>query len=182
MFINLANSSDDFKKQAAQILFEASKSVTSTSWNTIESAEIEVSECCNDEYICVGYLLNNELAGWIGLRPMYKNITWELHPIMIKPNLQKQGIGTKLLAEIERIAKKRNILNIILGTDDEFGKTSLSINDLYASNIFYEIENIKNFNNHPIEFYQKNGYKIIGVIPDANGPNKPDILMGKRIK
>ena len=69
MFINLIKSSDDIKKQAAQILFEASKSSTDTSWKTIESAEIEVSECCNDKYISIGYILNGELAGWIGLRP-----------------------------------------------------------------------------------------------------------------
>ena len=182
MFINLSSSSNDIKKQAAKILFEASKSVTNSSWNTIEAAEIEVLKCCNEEYIAIDYIQNDKLVGWIGLRPLYDNFTWELHPIMVKPELQKQKIGTRLLNEIERIAKKRNILNIILGTDDEFGKTSLSKIDLYTSNIFHEIENIKNLDNHPFEFYKKNGYKIIGVVPDANGLNKPDILMGKRLK
>lgn len=181
MFINLNTGSDTIKKQAAQILFEASRSITDTSWNTIESAEAEVSECCNDEYIAVGYIHSDDLAGWIGLRPMYGKVTWELHPIMVKPELQKRGIGAKLLNEIERIARERNILTIILGTDDEFGKTSLSKIDLYASNLFSEIENIMNLDNHPFEFYKKNGYTIIGVIPDASGLNKPDIIMGKRL-
>jgi aminoglycoside 6'-N-acetyltransferase I len=182
MFINLSKSSDEYKKQAAHILFKASKSITKTSWQTIESAEMEVLNCCKDEYISVGYIHNEKLIGWIGLRPMYGNITWELHPIVVKPEFQKHKTGTKLLAEIERIAKEKNILNIILGTDDELGKTSLSKIDLYASDMFYEIKNIKNLNDHPFEFYQKNGYKIIGVIPDANGPHKPDILMGKRLE
>ncbi len=181
MFIDLANSSDDIKKKAARILFDASKSVTNTSWQTVESAEREVSDCCNAEYLSIGYIAHDELAGWVGLRPMYGTITWELHPIMVKPELQKQGIGTKLLNEIERMAKEKNILNIILGTDDEFGKTSLSKIDLYNSDIFDEIDKIQNLSDHPFGFYQKNGYKIIGVIPDANGLNKPDILMGKRL-
>jgi aminoglycoside 6'-N-acetyltransferase I len=34
---------------------------------------------------------------------------------------------------------------------------------------------------HPYEFYQKLGYVIVGVIPDANGPGKPDILMAKSL-
>jgi len=35
---------------------------------------------------------------------------------------------------------------------------------------------------HPFEFYQKQGYVITGVVPDANGVGKPDILMSKRVK
>ena len=34
---------------------------------------------------------------------------------------------------------------------------------------------------HPYEFYVKMGYKIVGVIPDANGIGKPDIWMAKRV-
>ncbi|EPU1074472.1 aminoglycoside N-acetyltransferase AAC(6')-Ia, partial [Klebsiella pneumoniae] len=40
---------------------------------------------------------------------------------------------------------------------------------------------IKNIKNHPYEFYQKCGYSIVGVIPDANGKRKPDIWMWKKI-
>jgi hypothetical protein len=31
------------------------------------------------------------------------------------------------------------------------------------------------------EFYQKQGYVIVGVMPDANGLGKPDILMAKSV-
>ena len=34
---------------------------------------------------------------------------------------------------------------------------------------------------HPYSFYQQQGYSIIGVMPDANGRGKPDIIMGKRV-
>jgi hypothetical protein len=29
--------------------------------------------------------------------------------------------------------------------------------------------------------YQKLGFVIVGVMPDANGPGKPDIYMAKRV-
>ena len=34
---------------------------------------------------------------------------------------------------------------------------------------------------HATGFYRRMGYTVIGVIPDANGKGKPDILMAKRL-
>ena len=44
------------------------------------------------------------------------------------------------------------------------------------------IKNIKNINHNVYEFYLKCGFKIVGLIPDAGGLGKTDILMAKRIK
>jgi aminoglycoside 6'-N-acetyltransferase I len=35
---------------------------------------------------------------------------------------------------------------------------------------------------HPFGFYQKLGYVITGVMPDANGRGRPDIYMSKRLR
>jgi len=43
------------------------------------------------------------------------------------------------------------------------------------------VRTIRNLRHHPYEFYQKLGFVIGGVIPDANGFGKPDILMAKRV-
>ncbi len=77
--------------------------------------------------------------------------------------------------------KLRGGLTVRLGTDDEDGMTSLSGCDLYH-NLWEQIAHIQNLKGHPYEFYQKCGYTIIGVMPDANGRGKPDIIMGKRIE
>jgi len=34
---------------------------------------------------------------------------------------------------------------------------------------------------HAFLFYQKVGYVVTGVMPDANGLGKPDIFMSKRV-
>ncbi len=75
----------------------------------------------------------------------------------------------------------RGGLTILLGSDDEDNMTSLSGIDLYE-NLWEKVRDIRNFKRHPFEFYQKMGYVITGVVPDANGVGKPDILMSKQIK
>ncbi|EMA4569887.1 AAC(6')-Ia family aminoglycoside 6'-N-acetyltransferase, partial [Klebsiella pneumoniae] len=144
------------------------------------SATKEVEECIEKPNICLGIHENEKLLGWIGLRPMYK-LTWELHPLVISTQYQNKGIGRLLINELEKKAKQIGIIGIVLGTDDEYFKTSLSAVDLYGENILDEIRTIKNIKNHPYEFYQKCGYSIVGVIPDANGKRKPDIWMWKKI-
>ena len=64
--------------------------------------------------------------------------------------------------------------------DDEDNRTSVGGVDLYP-NVLEHLANIKNLHRHPYEFYQKLGYVIVGIIPDANGKGKPDIFMAKRV-
>jgi aminoglycoside 6'-N-acetyltransferase I len=83
-----------------------------------------------------------------------------------------------LIADLEAQVRARGGTTIYLGSDDEDNMTSLSGIDLYP-NVWEHIARIRNLKGHPYEFYQKQGYVITGVIPDANGPGKPDILMAK---
>jgi len=91
-----------------------------------------------------------------------------------------RGIGKRLVNALEDEIARRGGITVYLGSDDEFGTTSLYGVDLYDGT-FEKIENIRNVNGHPYTFYEKLGYKIVGVLPDANGIGKPDIWMAKRI-
>ena len=181
MFLNLPGASPRYREQAARVLFEAAADISPESWPTLVEARREVDECLNPDYLALGYLEGDALTGWAGLRPMYGTFTWELHPLMVDPARQGRGIGRALMQEMEKLARSRGIVNIVLGTDDELGKTSLAGKDLYTEDIFDAIRRITNLGHHPYEFYRKCGYRIVGVIPDANGPGRPDIIMAKRL-
>jgi len=118
--------------------------------------------------------------GWVGGISDYDGLVWELHPLAIHPAHQGQGIGTALVADLEEQVRERGGLTVTLGTDDEDGSTTLSGIDLYPDP-WPHIANVRNLKRHPYEFYQKQGYVITGVVPDANGLGKPDILMSKRV-
>ena len=123
---------------------------------------------------------NNHLVGLIGAIPQYGTTGWELHPLVVDEKYRNRGIGRSLEAALVQEVKKAGGIVIYLGTDDERFQTSLSQEDLF-DDPYTKIKNIKNLNNHPYSFYEKLGFIICGVIPDANGVGKPDIIMAKRI-
>jgi aminoglycoside 6'-N-acetyltransferase I len=180
-FFNI-NEAEETKKQAANILYITFNEINGNLWLKNENSAIDVvEECIKGSNICIGIKLENKLIGWGGLRPMYEK-TWELHPIVIKKEFQGKKYGKLLISEIEKTAYKNGIIGIVAGSDDETNSTSLSKKEINGDNIFEEIKNIKNYKNHPYEFYKKCGYNIIGIIPNANGQNKPDIWLWKDIR
>lgn len=116
------------------------------------------------------------VLGWIGAIRQYEGNAWELHPLVVRRDHQGQGVGSALVADLEVQVKQRGGFTIYVGTDDESGETSLADVDLYP-HVWEHIAHIQNRHQHPYEFYQKQGYAIVGVIPDANGFGKPDIFM-----
>jgi len=178
-FVDLAES-NQYQLEAARILIDAFISKGNLAWPDMESAIKEIEVCIEVPNITTGLCVNDQMVGWLGIRPMYDN-TWEIHPLVVNPIFQKNGFGKKLMLEIEAKAKEQGIIGLVLGTDDEYEGTSLSKVDINESNIFSEITNIRNLKNHPFEFYKKCGYMIVGIIPNANGRRKPDIWMWKSL-
>lgn len=169
-------------QQIAEILVEGFREHWPTAWPDLDSAINEVHESFQPERLSRVALDESEklVLGWIGAIPEYDDLVWELHPLIVRPAYQDQGIGRALVADLEQQLKERGALTLTLGTDDEDYQTSLGGADLYT-NLWEQIKNIKNLRHHPYEFYQKLGFTITGVMPDANGIGKPDIFMSKRL-
>jgi len=179
--ISLSREDESLIQQAAQLLVDAFHEHWPDAWPTLEDAVREIHEMLESERICrVALDEHGDLLGIIGGIPGYDGNVWELHPLAIQPSQQGRGIGRGLVEDFEERVRAQGGLTITLGSDDEDGMTSLSNVDLYQ-NLWEKIRDIRNYRNHPFEFYQKLGYVITGVVPDANGKGKPDILMAKRI-
>lgn len=167
--------------QIAAILMAGFRENWPDAWSTLEAALEEVHESLAPERISRVALdeLGNVL-GWIGGLPENDGNVWELHPMVVHPTVQRQGIGKALVLDFEKQVALRGGVTILLGTDDENSMTTLAHVNLYE-NLWEKIQHIRNLKNHPYEFYQKLGFTIVGVIPDANGHGKPDILMAKAV-
>ncbi|MBD1936659.1 GNAT family N-acetyltransferase [Microcoleus sp. FACHB-68] len=151
------------------------------SWPDIKSGLQEVRESLEEDRISrVAVDETGSVLGWIGGIRQYNGNVWELHPLIVNKTCRGRGIGSALVADLEARVRERAGLTIWVGTDDEENQTTLSGVNLYP-NLWENITEIKNLAAHPYEFYQKCGFTIVGVMPDANGLGKPDIYMAKPV-
>ena len=143
-------------------------------------AEGEVRRMLKHPRIALAAIADDRVVGIVGAIPQYGVTGWELHPLAVLKEYQRRGVGSVLLEAMEQEVAERGAVTLYLGSDDETGTTSLYGEDLY-DDTFDKIANIQNIGGHPFPFYEKRGYKIVGVFPDVNGVGKPDIWMAKRI-
>lgn len=164
--------------QAGRILREALPSPAA--YKAPGEAEVEVARMgAGLDRFGYAALAGSELAGWIGAVPGYSH-SLELHPLAVDPPWQRQGVGTALIAALEERARALGFLAIHLGADDDFGGTSLYGAELFPG-VLDKAATIVAGDRHPLEFYRRCGFEVVGLIPNANGRGKPDILMSKAI-
>ncbi len=179
--VDLKSQSRAVLEQAAEILMADFKPHYPDAWPDMEAARAEVKRAFDPNRI--GRVALNEdgkTLGWIGAIPEYGGKAWNIHPLVVDPAHQGQGVGRALVTDMERLVRAQGAITLFFGTDDEDNQTSLGGIDVYPD-VLTHIQNIKNINRHPYEFYQNLGFVIVGIIPDANGFGKPDILMAKRV-
>ena len=177
--VNIKSLNETQLTQAAQMLSDE----LPLGWPELSDAMQDMKELLNDESGAefVATIDDNEVIGWCGILPRYDGNVFELHPLVVRHDWQRKGIGTALVNEIANIARSKGGLTIWAGADDEKpgGETSFANVDLYDD----LPKRIKEFTpgTHQAAFYLKLGFKITGVMPDANGIGKPDIYLAKSL-
>jgi aminoglycoside 6'-N-acetyltransferase I len=179
--VDLRSLDDEGLRAAAGLLVEGFRAHAPDAWPTLDAALTEVREALADDRLgrvavdAVGAPL-----GWVGAIPQYDGRVWELHPLVVAPARQGQGIGRALVEDLEARVRELGGITLWAGADDEDGRTSLANVDLYQD-LPARLANVQNPGGHPYGFYRRLGFTIVGVLPDANGPGKPDILVAKRV-
>lgn len=168
-------------EQAARLAMQAMRQISPDYLSTIDEALEELAEALQPDKVCRAALdeATGEVLGWIGGQPMVAAV-WELHPLAVRPDQQRRGIGTALVADLERQVAARGAMTLFVGTDDELGLTSAYGVDLYPDPLAH-LTRLRDLAGHPFRFYQKCGFALCGIVPDANGFGRPDVLLAKRI-
>jgi len=177
--VDLARQPTRIREQAATLLVEHFDEPRG--WPTVAAGRGEVARVVRDGFARA--MMDGEvLLGWVGGLPEYNGRVWELHPMVVRREHRRRGIGRALVAAFETEAASRGALTVTLGTDDDSGMTSLAGVDLYGD-VPHHIAELRDLGRgHPFLFYRKLGFVVTGVMPDANGRGRPDIYMSKPIR
>jgi aminoglycoside 6'-N-acetyltransferase I len=173
---DLSPDDSDAINQIALILLEAFPH-----WkDTQDETRAEVHESFAEGHLSLVAREGDSVLGWVGAIPTY-DYAWELHPLVVAAEARGKGVGSALVGALEARVRERGALTLYLGTDDdgEIAGTNAGDIDLFP-NPLQHAANLEVFD-HPVAFYRRLGFVVVGLIPDANGPGKPDVLMAKRV-
>jgi ribosomal-protein-alanine N-acetyltransferase len=124
-------------------VLEIEKECFLSGWS-LESYKNELSRDDSQTFIVES---EKTVAGYAILRLITSASESEILNIAVKPEFQRQGIGTILLSEIVGFAKSRQIGSIWL----EVRKTNFTAQDFYRRNRFVLSGQRKNFYTNPTE-------------------------------
>jgi aminoglycoside 6'-N-acetyltransferase I len=176
--VDLEYEPEIIREQAATLLVEHFDEPRG--WPSLSSATQELDHVLREGFARAA-VEAGLLVGWAGGLPEYNGRVWELHPIVVRREYRRRGIGRALVAAFEAETAARGALTVTLGTDDDSGMTSLADVDLYHE-LPQKLDALRDLGRrHPFLFYRKLGFVVTGVMPDANGRGRPDIYMSKPV-
>ena len=155
---------------------------TEHAWPSRDEALDEVDQALGadrDRIAVVALARDDRPIGWIAGFRTYA-AAFELHPLVVHRDWQGRGIGRALVEAFERSAAGMGALTVYLGSDDTVARTNLGNRPLFPG-VLAKAAAMRETNSHPVGFYMRCGYEVVGLLPDVNGRGKPDIWLAKPI-
>ena len=177
--LELGSAGASIQESAAELLVCGFRESAPDAWPTLDAAWAEVATALAPDRLAFVAAAGGVALGWIGAIPSYGSTGWELHPLVVRPHLRRRGIGRALVAHLAAAVTQCGGCVLYLGTDDETGRTSLWGVDLFPG-VLSKLLQLCDVDGHPFRFYERCGFEVVGIVPDANGFGRPDILMARR--
>lgn len=164
-------------------LSHSASQIHSPNWlPTVEAAMKELQRASEEQILTSMAIEAGIPRGWIAAHPQGHG-SWEIHPLLVDPAASGQGHGRILVEDIERKMRSKRGISVFLSTSDATHSTNLSDVDLYQDPLaaLRDIGVRDKTHGHAYQFWQRIGYTVVGVIPDAEGIGIPSIHLAKKL-
>ncbi|MBN2853154.1 MAG: GNAT family N-acetyltransferase, partial [Clostridia bacterium] len=101
--IDFDKENSEYIEQAAKLMFGAFNIISPNYCNTMEKARNAVREFFDVTDCLRIAVIDGKVTGIIGCISQYHGNVYELHPVAVDVNYQRQGIGRMLLKDMEQI-------------------------------------------------------------------------------
>jgi aminoglycoside 6'-N-acetyltransferase I len=92
---------------------------------------------------------------------------------VVAPACQRRSVGSALLGRLEARAHDDGILTLFLGSDDDYGGTSLHGRDLWPDILGHAATVAVTERGHALTFYCRHGYRMWACCRTSTGPDDP---------
>lgn len=178
--VDLAELGADRLELLAHLTFAAAREHSPVWMPDLDAARRELTDALEPQKIGRALLdASGQPVAWVASLHDWGDV-WELNPLIVGIEHQRFGHGQRLVSEIEQLVAARGARTMMAFTSDTVGATSLADCDLY-DNTFARLAGVEIRRPHALGFWQRVGYRIVGVVPDAEGPGKPSISLARRL-
>lgn len=180
--VDLGSRGDLLIRQVATLLLEAFRDTAPEAWPDFTAALNEVQASLNPDRISrVAVEDGGNVLGWAGAVQGYRGKVWEIFPLVVHPDARRKGIGRMLVQDVEQQVRSRGGLTIWVRTGKLVPNTIPEPVELFPG-VISKLQDLTSRAGQLYRFFESLGYEAIGVMPDANGPGRPDIFMGKSLR
>lgn len=183
------NAVDELQVQEGAALIQESMREFSSAWPTFDASLGELLDAARREE---GILLAavspaQRLCGMLSGAPEYVGQVLRVDLVAVTAEFQRRGVGRMLMQSLAEIGRNRGYHSLLARVPDEAGRTPLAGVELYPSPLAHLQalkENLSGRNpalDHPVSFFLRLGFHLCGVVPDAHGCGRPEILLSRRI-
>jgi aminoglycoside 6'-N-acetyltransferase I len=101
-------------EQIAKLLMAGFRHRNSRAWPTFDEAMAEVRDSLSQDRISrMAVNDDREVLGWISGIEQYSGNVWELHPLVVRQDCRRRGLGRRLVEDFERQVAQRGGTPII---------------------------------------------------------------------
>lgn len=119
------------------------------------------------------------IAGWMAATREHPH-GWRAMPLVVRADLRRRGVGRALIADLAAFVAEDGPGTVYASLPGEVS-TSITGRALFP-NVLGRVLDVPSPDDHPLTFYRRVGFEVVGVLPDVVCPGTHELLLAKPVR